>query len=291
MTNNDPKLVKTRHLELPASMPKEPTPRATGPLDRALPWVIEFRVVGTSSILQTQVYETMLLGRADSERDINPEIDLSPYNAGALGVSRRHAVIVVKDTHLWLKDMGSTNGTRLNESVLEPLKEYRLHHGDELMLGQLHMQLQYSVVPAEVIAKPSSQPFPSDVTIAKRGKGQHVLIIEDDDNTGEIFKAAIERTGYEVTLVKTVIQGLGVIFNEMPDAVILDVMLSDMNALDLVRYVRKQNPKRIPVVVLSGGSGGFFRGQAYEAGADVFMNKPVTVEDMIKQLSANMIAK
>jgi CheY-like chemotaxis protein len=345
MTFNDPnKIIKTRFLDLPPVAPTTPAPRATGPLDRALPWVIEFRVVGTSSILQAQVRETMLLGRTDVERDILPEIDLTPYNAGPLGVSRRHAMIVVKDNHLMLKDMGSTNGTRLNDSILEPLKEYRLHHGDQLMLGQLHLQLQYAVVPASAAAKPSvpsagldatietsntganpavnvgmngaaaSSPVANTTTtnpaansatsaasnaetstlnpaaygIASTGKGQRVLVIEDDDNAGEVFKTAIEEAGYKVTLVKSVIQGLGVVFHQMPDAIVLDMMISDMNALDLVRYVRKQNPRRIPVLVVSSGNGGFFKSQAYQAGADVFMGKPVAVEELVKSIGSNM---
>ncbi len=281
----------TRHLTLPPALAGDPPARPTAPFEKALPWVIEFRMVGTSTLHQAQVRETMLIGRADVERDINPEIDLTPYNAGALGVSRRHAMIVVRETVLMIKDMGSTNGTRLNNVLLEPLKEVRLHHGDELTFGGLQIQLQYAVIPAEMTKKPQTAPLTYDATIPTIGRGQRVLVIEDDENVGEVFQTALEVAGFKCTRVNSVTQGLGVVFQQMPDAIILDMMLSDMNALDLVRYVRKQNvdARRIPVLVVSSTNGGFYKSQAYQAGADVFMGKPIAVEELVRAVGTAMV--
>jgi FOG: FHA domain len=106
--------------------------RATGPLDAVLPWVIEFRVVGTASTMQMRVTEHMTIGRADPERGIVPAVDLGPHNGYALGVSRQHAAILASGNSIHVKDTGSANGTRLNGCLLEPHREYRLRHGDEL---------------------------------------------------------------------------------------------------------------------------------------------------------------
>ncbi|MDX2161225.1 MAG: response regulator [bacterium] len=276
---------QTRYLAVPPPQVTETeTTRPTQPFEQGLPWVLEFRVVGTSDTLQVQVRGTMLMGRADIDRNIFPEIDLTPYNAGVLGVSRRHAMITLQESALMLQDLGSTNGTYHNGRLLSPLAEVRLRHGDELMLGGLALQVQYSVVPAELDTKPATAPLTYDATIPNVGKGQHVLVIEDDDSVGEVFRRALTIAGFKTSLVHTVMQGLGLCFAQMPDAIILNVMLADMNALDLVRYVKKTAVTPVPVIVLSPTNGGFYKNQAYAAGADLVLPKPVAVEDMVRSL-------
>jgi CheY-like chemotaxis protein len=278
--------MNTRHLNLPASS-AAPTQRVTGPLDRSLPWVIELRIVGTASTVQTQVQDQMLIGRTDTERKISPEIDLGPFRAFANGVSRKHAMILIKNERLYIKDLASTNGTRLNGALCEPEQEYRLRHGDELTLGQLRLQVLFAVVPV-VEAKTQTNEVPSaPLNILSTGKGQHILVIEDDKDVGVVFRMALEKAGFVVTVVENVTKALGVVFQKMPDAIVLDLMLPDMNGLDLVRYVRKQHQQpRVPMLVVSGATGGFQMNQALEAGADAFLGKPVAVEELVKAVSS-----
>lgn len=279
--------MNTRHLKVPTSSPTVAAPRATGPLDRSLPWVIELRIVGTASTVQTQVQDKMLIGRADAERKISPEIDLGPFRAFANGVSRQHAMILIKDERLYIKDLGSTNGSRLNGALCEPEQEYRLRHGDELTLGQLRLQILFAVVPVTEAKTQTAEAPAAPVTIPANGKGQHILVIEDDKDVGVVFRMALEKAGYVVTVVETVTKALAVVFQKMPDAIILDLMLPDMNGLDLVRYVRKQHQQpRVPMLVVSGATGGFQMNQAMEAGADVFLGKPVAVDELVKAVSS-----
>lgn len=317
------KQVQTRHLAedkpaLPAA------PKATGPLDQTLPWVIEMRVVGTPHTIQTRVRESMIFGRrSDTTGTPAPEIDLTMYNAFTQGVSRAHAMLLVRDQKLMLKDLGSTNGTRLNNAICEAGKEYRLRHGDELMLGRLRLQVSFAVVPNEASMntpiplpnrKASTRPkapeglsaaleaagikttaevegapvsaAPDNGSIDKIGRGERILIIEDDMDVGAVFEIALKRAGYNVTLVTTVARGLALIFQQMPDLIILDLLLPDMNGLDLVRYVRKQKlPQRVPMVVVSSATAGYQMQQALEAGADLFLGKPLAVEELIKAVA------
>lgn len=277
--------MNTRHLKVPTSS-AVPAPRATGPLDRSLPWVIELRIVGTASTVQMQVQDDMLIGRADTERKVFPQIDLGPYRAFANGVSRKHAVILIKNERLYIKDLASTNGTRLNGALCEPEQEYRLRHGDELTLGQLRLQLLFAVVPVTEAKTQTAELPPAPLSIPSSGKGQHILVIEDDKDVGVVFRMALEKAGYVVTVVETVTKALGVVFQKMPDAIVLDLMLPDMNGLDLVRYVRRQHQQpRVPLLVVSGATGGFQMNQALEAGADVFLGKPVAVDELVKAVS------
>lgn len=319
--------IQTRHLA--SDKPNLPAPgvpqKVTGPLDATLPWVIEMRVVGTASTIQARVRDAMIVGRrsdATNGGSNTPDVDLSEHNAFTHGVSRSHAMLVVKDQKLMLKDLGSTNGTRLNETICEPGKEYRLRHGDELMLGRLRLQVSFAVVPDEASMntpiplpnrKTSSKtkppeglkealaangikpppPKPSTLPVAVEpsavGKGERILIIEDDTDVGAVFEYALKKAGYQVTLVSTVARGLGVIFQQMPDVIILDLLLPDMNGLDLVRYVRKQKTvKRVPMLVVSSATAGFQMQQALDAGADMFMGKPLAVEELLKAVAETL---
>lgn len=287
MKSNTTKLTThTRQLGLP---PAE-TPavsRVTGPLDRALPWVIEFRIVGTASTVQTQVQNQMLMGRADVENKVFPEIDLTPFRASANGVSRKHALILVKDERLYVKDLGSMNGTRLNGALCLPEEEYRLRHGDELMLGHLRLQVLYAVVPVVGAKLQTGEMQPSPLAAPDAGKGQRVLVIEDDPDVGEVFHLALEKAGYTVIVAENVAKALALVFQHMPDLIVLDLMLPDMNGLDLVRYIRKQHPDRhVPMLVVSGATGGFQMSRALEAGADAFLSKPVAVDELVNAVSA-----
>ncbi len=101
---------------------------------------LEFRMGERRLIVAVHV--DMVMGRRAGDEEAL-EIDLSRYGAGQLGVSRRHAQIHVQGAELFISDLGSTNGTRLNGALLPPNQPVRLRDGDELELGQLRMVLRF----------------------------------------------------------------------------------------------------------------------------------------------------
>jgi two-component system chemotaxis response regulator CheY len=278
---NQPKA--TRHLDMPDTEPYRPVRAATGPL-QPLPWVVEFRVVGTASTLQVQVKESMSLGRSDPANNIIASIDLGPYGGQTQGVSRQHAIILAQDNRMKVKDLGSVNGTRLNGYVLMPHQEYRLMHGDELEIGRMKLQVRFAVVPTM-----GSTPAGSDVNeapIPKVGAGEQVLVVEDDSDVGKVFQLALESAGFKVELAENAVQALSMVTKQIPQVMVVDLMLPDMNGLDLVRYIRKmEGGKDIRLVVCSGAAGGFHISQAKEQGADSFLSKPVSVEDLVNAVA------
>jgi CheY-like chemotaxis protein len=233
--------------------------------------------------MQTRVTDAMVLGRCDIASGYTPEIDLTTFDAFGKGVSRKHAIITVKEHRLMMRDLNSTNGTRLNNAVCAPGQEYRLRHGDELVLGQLRLQVSFAVVPTLTDTQRGVSPTPAKLpTTVINGGGKRILVIEDDADVGNVFRIALEFAGYKVTVVNDVTKALGFVFQGMPDAIVLDLMLPDLNGLDLVRYVRKQKtPRHVPLLVVSGAIGGFQMNQALAAGADAFFGKPVAVEELV----------
>lgn len=273
--------VNTKHLQMPSPTLTPTPPITTGPLDKSLPWVIEFRAVGTSITLQAQVKDNMVLGRGDLSSNFMPEVDLTSCDAFAKGVSRKHAMIFMRDGKLMLKDLNSTNGTRLNETVCSPQNEYRLRHGDELSLGRLRLQVFFAVVPAHT--QPAPPVSGGNSTDAPSGVGKHVLVIEDDRDVGNVFKLALEMQGYNVKLVYDATQALSSEALSLFDAIIMDLLLPDMDGFDLVKYFRRQaETSNTPVIVVSGATAGYQMGKALEAGANIFLGKPVAVEELVR---------
>jgi hypothetical protein len=81
------------------------------------------------------------LGRVSEAQPIMPDIDLTPYQAYANGVSRLHAVLKREGKRVFVMDLGSSNGTYLNGKRLAPNVDQTLNHGDMLSLGKLKIQI------------------------------------------------------------------------------------------------------------------------------------------------------
>lgn len=87
----------------------------------------------------------VVLGRIEPSGSLEgPDVDLTPYGAPEMGVSRIHAALTNDEDKLSLVDMGSSNGTFLNGQRLFPNQALPVHDGDEIRLGRLvaHIHLK-----------------------------------------------------------------------------------------------------------------------------------------------------
>ena len=81
------------------------------------------------------------LGRISDAQPIMPDIDLTPYQAYANGVSRLHVVLKRNGKKISVIDLGSSNGTYLNSERLKPNIEVLVKNNDILSLGKLKIQV------------------------------------------------------------------------------------------------------------------------------------------------------
>lgn len=82
------------------------------------------------------------IGRCDPKSGSNPDIDLQEFDANDQ-VSRNHAVIIVSQNTIILRDLGSRNGTYLNRGPkIAVARDYELEVGDEIILGKLFFTIQ-----------------------------------------------------------------------------------------------------------------------------------------------------
>ncbi|MCU0497843.1 MAG: FHA domain-containing protein [Anaerolineae bacterium] len=86
-------------------------------------------------------------------------IDLTPYGAEALGVSRRHASMIPTHDKLVISDLGSTNGTTLNGASLKPNQFYTLRPNDILYFGRLEARVNFMITKTLRATEKSTEPF------------------------------------------------------------------------------------------------------------------------------------
>jgi pilus assembly protein CpaE len=114
-----------------------------------------------------------------------------------------------------------------------------------------------------------------------------ILVIDDDVNLLQMVKLMLERVGHQVEIAKEGMQGIQLAAEHQPDLAIIDVMMPGLSGYDVVRKLR-QDPRtaRIPILILTARSQPMDKEMALEAGANAFMSKPVTAQELTERVEA-----
>ena len=108
-----------------------------------------------------------------------------------------------------------------------------------------------------------------------------IVIVEDEPDTAEMFAEMMRLSGYTVIKSYGGTPAISLISHEKPDAVVLDVMMPDLSGLEVLRYIRR-DPRlaNTPVIVVSAKSLPADIKEGLEAGASVYLSKPVAFQDL-----------
>ncbi len=255
--------------------------------EAGLPWVLELRIPSAPGVAKLKVSGRTIIGRADREKGLYPDLDLTPWGAMELGVAAEHVAIYPVEDRLMIIDLGSGKPSLLNNERLgsEPRV---LSHGDDVQLGVLHLQISVIASPTQgSIVRHQSAVALAEESDPRPGTGQVILIVEDEPETSEIFRLIMERAGYTVHTCREVVSAIRVLNSESPSAIILDLMLPDIHGLELCRYVRRDIAQHdIPIVVVSAAVTQATINQTMEVGADVFLGKPVSMKQLVQVVSS-----
>lgn len=255
-------------------------------MSETAPWVIEIRAEGMQESLKLRLETSVVMGRSDINGDIQPDLDLQPYGAEEHGVSRRHVSLHADDSTMYVTDLQSHNGTYLNGARLEPDKPYMLRYNDELRLGRMKLDVRAIVSPNHGSGLHKQDNLHLDEQ-AQPGNGEAILIVEDDVEVANILSLIMTRAGYTPHISHDVIGAIRIFNQKRPAAVILDLMLPDLNGLEFCRYVRRDVERNsTPVLVVSAVKAKSHVAQAMEAGADVFLGKPVSAKELQNAISS-----
>jgi DNA-binding response OmpR family regulator len=111
-----------------------------------------------------------------------------------------------------------------------------------------------------------------------------VLIIEDDPNVGEVVARYLEREGYRVEIVADGALGLDRALADLPDLVVLDLMIPSLGGLEVCRQLRAVAP--VPVIMLTARGEETDRIAGLELGADDYVAKPFSPRELTARVKA-----
>lgn len=100
---------------------------------------LRVEIKGAATPLFISLAGDAIVGRRDPLSDRVPDVDLTPYGGYQMGISRRHAMICLREQGVELIDLGSRNGTFLNGDRLQGHQPAQVQNGDEVRLGKIVM--------------------------------------------------------------------------------------------------------------------------------------------------------
>ena len=116
-----------------------------------------------------------------------------------------------------------------------------------------------------------------------------LLLIDDDPNLILLVKDYLEFRGYNVDTAENGREALEVLDSLVPDMIICDVMMPEMDGYALVKHIREEpTTNRIPVLFLSAKGQSQDRVKGLNEGADVYMSKPFEPEELVAQVESSL---
>ena len=112
-----------------------------------------------------------------------------------------------------------------------------------------------------------------------------ILIIDDSSMSRRMLRRIIETAGHDVVEADDGAAGIEKYFLENPDAVFLDLTMKDMYGLDVLAKLRELD-RSVRVVIASADIQDMTRTMVTEAGADGFINKPLSPEKVAEALDS-----
>ena len=111
-----------------------------------------------------------------------------------------------------------------------------------------------------------------------------ILIIEDEKNLARFVELELQHEGYETAACKNGREGLEMALNEDWDAILLDLMLPELNGLEVCRRIRQV--KTTPIIMMTARDSVIDRVSGLDHGADDYIVKPFAIEELLARLRA-----
>ncbi len=116
-----------------------------------------------------------------------------------------------------------------------------------------------------------------DLSVATR-----ILVIEDDRPIRRFLEAALTDAGFEVVQAETGRMGITHILTRLPDLILLDLGLPDMDGMEIISRVREWS--QVPIIIVSARGREDEKVQALNAGADDYLTKPFGVSELLARI-------
>jgi two-component system KDP operon response regulator KdpE len=112
------------------------------------------------------------------------------------------------------------------------------------------------------------------------------LLVEDDPNIVDLIRSNLAVRGFDTIVSTDGIDALALLDTEEPDIVLVDLMLPEADGFELCRRIRERSP--VAVIVVSARGGERDKVSALNVGADDYMTKPFSVEELLARITATL---
>jgi len=116
-----------------------------------------------------------------------------------------------------------------------------------------------------------------------------LLVIDDDEVSLRLLKVNLEKSGYALILARTAAEGIESVLQNLPDLVLSDALLPDMDGLKVCQLLAENSRTRhIPFILMSSQAGNREVVAALEAGVDDYLVKPLNFREVIARVRAHI---
>jgi len=114
-----------------------------------------------------------------------------------------------------------------------------------------------------------------------------ILIVEDNEANFYLMRFILENAGHETVIVNTGLDAVKAAQEEMPDLIIMDIQLPDINGLEATGKIRasKSNGK-IPIIAITSFAMPGDKEKALEAGCTDYIEKPINPDTFLTEIEA-----
>jgi two-component system, OmpR family, KDP operon response regulator KdpE len=112
------------------------------------------------------------------------------------------------------------------------------------------------------------------------------LVVEDDPNIVDLIRSNLAVRGFDTIVSADGLRALRLLETESPDIVLLDLMLPEIDGFELCRQIRERSP--VAIIVVSARGGERDKVSALNVGADDYMTKPFSIEELLARINATL---
>lgn len=113
-----------------------------------------------------------------------------------------------------------------------------------------------------------------------------ILVVDDETQITRVLKTTLSSQGYEVKTAADGNEGFNAAMDWLPDLIITDLSMPQMNGVELCRAVRERS--QVPIIVLSVRGDEKNKIEALDAGADDYVTKPFSTNELLARIRANL---
>ena len=115
-------------------------------------------------------------------------------------------------------------------------------------------------------------------------ESKKILVADDDPHIREVVRFAAEQAGFEVVEAEDGAEALEVVEADVPDLVVLDIMMPEMDGTDVCREIRRDSD--VPVIFLTSKDDEIDRVVGLELGGDDYVTKPFSPRELVARMKA-----